>query len=63
MKYVMKVSRAFRYWTLGICKQHTVRLHHVFTAFNDMFEHMDGIIQALAKEKTLWLEDMFFVVT
>jgi hypothetical protein len=46
-----------------MCKQHIVRLHHVFTAFNDMFEHMDGIIQALAKEKTLWLEDMFFVVT
>jgi hypothetical protein len=45
-----------------MCKRHTVTLHHVITVFNDMFDHMDGIVQALAKKKTQWKEDLFFAV-
>jgi hypothetical protein len=27
-----------------------------------MFDHMDGLMRALAKKKTQWKEDMFFTV-
>jgi len=27
-----------------------------------MFDHMDGVMQALAKKKTQWKEDLFFAV-
>jgi len=62
VKYVMEVLRPFRYWTLWISKRHTVTLHHVITVYNDMFDHMDGVMRALAKKKTLWKEDLFFPV-
>ena len=29
---------------------------------NDMFDHMDGVMRALAKKKTPWKEDLFFAV-
>jgi len=32
------------------------------TVYNDMFDHMDGVMQALAKRKTALKEDMFFAV-
>jgi hypothetical protein len=43
-------------------KWHTVTLHHVITVYNEIFDHMDGVKRALAKKKTQWKEDMFFVV-
>ena len=43
-------------------KRHTVTLHHVITVYNDMFDHMDGVMRALAKNKTPWKEDLFFAV-
>jgi hypothetical protein len=52
VKYVMEVLRPFRYWTLSMSKRHTVTLHHVITVHNDMFDNMDGMMQALAKKKT-----------
>jgi len=58
----MEVLRPFRYWTLWISKRHTVTLHHVITVYNDMFDHMDGVMQALAEKKTQWKEDLFFAV-
>jgi hypothetical protein len=33
-------------------KTHTVTLHYVITVYNDMFDHMDVVIQTLAKKKT-----------
>jgi hypothetical protein len=27
-----------------------------------MFDHMDGVMQAFAKKKTQWNEDLFFTV-
>jgi len=62
VKYVMEVLRPFRYWTLWMSKRHTATLHHVITVYNDMFDHMDGVMQALAWMKTPWKEDMFFAV-
>jgi len=62
VKYVMEVLRPFRYWTLWMLKRHTVTLHHIITVYNDMFDHMDGVMQALAKKKTQWKEDLFFAV-
>jgi len=62
VKYVMEVLRPFRYWTLWMLMRHTVTLHHVITVYNDMFDHMDGMIRALAKKKTQWKEDLFFAV-
>jgi len=62
VEYVMEVLWPFRYWTLWMSKRHTVTLHNVITVYNDMFDHMDGVMQALAKKKTQWKEDLFFAV-
>ena len=62
VKYVMEVFRPFRYWTLWMSKRPTVTLHHVITVYNDMFDHMDGVMRALAKKKTPWKEDFFLTV-
>jgi len=43
-------------------KRHTVTLHHIITVYNDMVDHMDGMMRALAKKKTQWQEDLFFAV-
>jgi hypothetical protein len=43
-------------------KRHTVTWHHVITVYNDMFDHMDGVMRALAKKKSHWKEDWFFAV-
>jgi len=43
-------------------KRHTVTLHHVITVYNDMFDHMDGVMRALGKKMTQWKEDLFFTV-
>jgi hypothetical protein len=43
-------------------KRHTVTLHHVITVYNDMFDHIDGVMRALAKKKTQRKEDLFFAV-
>ena len=41
---------------------HTVILHHVITLSNDMLNHMDGVMQALAKKMTQWKEDLYSAV-
>jgi hypothetical protein len=43
-------------------KQHTVTLHCIITVYNDTIDHMDGIMQALAKKNTQWKEDLIFAV-
>jgi hypothetical protein len=58
----MEVLRPFQNWTLQMSKQHTVTLHHVITVYNEMFDHMDGVIRALVKQKKQWKEDLFFAV-
>jgi hypothetical protein len=60
--YVMEVLRPFRHWTVRMSKRHTVTMHHVISEFNDMFDHLDGVMQALAKKKSQWKENLFFVV-
>jgi hypothetical protein len=44
VKYVMDVMRPFRYWNLWMSMRYTVTLHHVITEYNDIFDHMDGVI-------------------
>jgi len=60
--YVMGVLRPFRYWTLWMSKRHTVTLHHVTAVYNDMFNHMDGVIRALAEKKIQWKEVLYLAV-
>jgi len=43
-------------------KRHTVTLHHVIAVYNDMFNHTDGVMRAVAKKMTQWKEDLFIVV-
>ena len=62
VKYVMEVLRPFRYWTLWMSNRHTVTLHYVITVYNDMLDHMDGMMWALAKKKIQWKEDLFFAM-
>jgi len=52
VKYVTKVLWPFWYWTMCMSKRHTVTLHHVTTVYNDLFDHLDGVMQALAKMMT-----------
>jgi len=60
--YVMEVLRTFRYWTMLMLTWHPVTLRHVVSVYNDIFNHMDGVIQAVAKKKTPLEEDLFFTV-
>ena len=53
----MEVLRQFQYWTPWMSKWLTVPLPHVLTVYNDKFDHMDGVLQALAKKETRWKED------
>jgi len=62
VKYGTELLRPFRYWTLWMLKRHTVPLHHVITVYDDMFDDMDGMMRALAKEKSQWKKDLFFTV-
>ena len=62
IKYTMEVSRPCRYWTLWMWKWHTVTLHHVIAVFQEKFNHMDGIMRALAKKRTQWKEELYFAV-
>jgi len=39
-----------------------VTLHSVITVYNDMFDHMDGVLRALALTKTQWKGDLYFAV-
>jgi hypothetical protein len=41
---------------------HTFTLNHVITVYNDMFDHMDGVMRVLAQTKTQWKEDLFLAV-
>jgi len=43
-------------------KRHTVTLHHMNTDYNDKFDHMDGVMGALARQKTKWMVDCFVAV-
>jgi len=43
-------------------KRHAVILHHVITVYNDMFDHTDGVMRALATTNTEYKEDLFFAV-
>jgi hypothetical protein len=47
---------------LWMSKRHIVTLHHIITVYNDMFDHMDGVMRALAKKNTQWKEYLFFAV-
>jgi len=43
-------------------KRYSVTLRPGITVYNDVFNHMDGIMLALAQKKTLWKEDLFLAV-
>jgi hypothetical protein len=58
VKYVMNELRPFLHWTLWMSTMHQVTLHHGFTVYNDMFDHMESILPALPVKNTQWLEDL-----
>ena len=62
VKYVKEVLRPFRYSTMWMSKRQPVTLHYIFRVYNDMFDHMDGIMRSLAKNKTEWKADLFFAM-
>jgi hypothetical protein len=43
-------------------QRHTITLHHFITVYNNMFDHIDGLMCALAKKTTQWKEDLYFAV-
>jgi len=43
-------------------KRHNSTLHRVITVSNNMFAHMDGIMQASAKKKSEWQEDLYITL-
>jgi len=62
IEFIMEPLWPFRYWTLKNLKWHMVTPLHIITVYNDMFNYMDGIMQALAKENNEWKEDWYFAV-
>jgi len=62
VKYVMEVLRPFQSWTMWMSKRLTDSLHHVLTFYTVIFDHMAGVMQALAKKNTEWTEDLYFAV-
>jgi hypothetical protein len=58
VEYVLEVLRPFRYWTLWMSKRHSITLHRVIGIYNDMFDHMEGIITALSMKQTQWKIDI-----
>jgi len=58
----MEVLRQFRDWTVWMSTRHTVTLHHMITVYNDMFNHMDGVMRSFATKTTPWNDDLFFAV-
>jgi hypothetical protein len=43
-------------------KRHLVTLLHLITLCKDIFDHIDGVIQALARKKTQWKKYLYFAV-
>jgi len=43
-------------------KKHMVTLHHIITVNNDMFILMDGVMRAIAKKMTQWMEYLYFAL-
>jgi len=43
-------------------KRHTVTLHHIITVYNNMYNHMDSIMEALVKKQTQGKKDLYFAV-
>jgi hypothetical protein len=62
VEYVLQVLCPFRYWTLWMSKRHTITLHRVITIYNDMFDHMESVLKALAKKQTQWKRDIHSAV-
>jgi len=62
VKYVSEVLRPFQYGTLWMSKRYAVTLCHVITVYNEMFNYINGIMQALAKKNTQLKKDLFFAV-
>jgi hypothetical protein len=62
VNYFKEILRQFRYWTQWMLKRHTVSRHHVITVYNDMFNRMHGLMQAVSKKKTQWMEDLYLAV-
>jgi len=62
LKYIIEVLMPFQSWTLWMAKTHMVALHQVITIYNYMFVHMDGVLWALAKDKSQWKEHLYFSV-
>ena len=47
---------------MWILIKYMASLHPIITVYNNMFNHIDGIMQAVTKEKTQWKEDLYFAV-
>jgi len=47
---------------MWIWKTQSVTVHHVITVNDDMFDHLDSLMRALAKKMTQWQEDLCFTV-
>ena len=43
-------------------KRHMVTLHHNITVYNNLFDHMDGIMRALPMTKTPWKKDWYLAM-
>jgi len=62
IKHVMEVLRPFQYWTLWMAKWHTVMLHYIIAVYNVIFDHVDGVMQAVVKRNPQWKEALNFTV-
>jgi len=61
-KYIMEVSKVFQYWTMWMSKSNMVTLYHIETVYNDTFDPMDGVIQALPTKKSKGKKYLYIAV-
>jgi hypothetical protein len=60
VKFMMEVLGPFHYRTFWMSNWPTVILHHDLTVYSDIFDHIDGLMWALGKQKTQWNKDIYW---
>jgi hypothetical protein len=58
----MEVLQPFQTRTLWMSNRHAVTLHYIITVYNDMLDHMDGVMRVFAKKKTQWKKHLFLAM-
>jgi len=62
VKYLIKVWMPFWHWILSMSTRYTLTPHCNITLWDDMYDHIDGIMWALPKWNTWCREHLYFTI-